>query len=168
MLLFCNTFCFYMMPPIIISPFHLKENSTDAQKDGGDINFSFEPKEKAHASTKLPFSFEGRTIFHLEPKQNFKGVQRQCPLSELLLKAGINLAGSEGCTRAFHRRAVRRAGRVLWLAWGWGPSGLLSPSFWLPGALSDTAPSFLVFPMLKWSSDSSLVLTSLNCLLGSS
>lgn len=118
MLSFCDTFCFYMMPPIIISPFCLKENSRNAQRDGGDFNFSFEPKGKVQASTKLLFSFEGRTIFHLEPKQNFQDVQRRCPLSELLLKAGVNLAGPEGCTRAFRRRAVRRAGRALWLAWG--------------------------------------------------
>lgn len=59
---------------LITSPFHLKENSLTAQRDGGVINFSFEPKEKAHTSTKHPFGFEGRTIFHLEPKQNAKMV----------------------------------------------------------------------------------------------
>lgn len=64
---------------LITSPFHLKENSTAAQRDGGDINFSVEPEEKAHASTKLPFGLEGRAIFHLEPKRNAKDGQRGCP-----------------------------------------------------------------------------------------
>ena len=160
-----NICCFYRMPPIIISPFHLKENSTNAQRDGEDINFSFEPKGKAHASTKLPFGFEGTRIFHLEPKQNVKDAWRPCPVSALQLKAGVNLQDLRAaCT---HFTAGPRAG--LGGPSGWpGVRAIWSPLSitLLTGSLSDSAPSFLQFPMLK-SSDSSLVFTSRNCLLGS-
>lgn len=50
-LLLCNTFCFHRMPPVIIFPFRLQKENTNAQKDGRQINFSLEPKGKAHAST---------------------------------------------------------------------------------------------------------------------
>lgn len=93
-LLFCNTFCFYRMPPVIIFPFHLKKENTNAQRDVRDINFSLELKGKAHASTKLPFGFEGRTIFPSEPKQNFKGVQHWRPKSPL--KARCQCGGMGG------------------------------------------------------------------------
>lgn len=49
-------------------------------KDGEQSNFSFEPKGKAHASTKLPFSFEGRMIFHLESNRISKMFGTGAPL----------------------------------------------------------------------------------------
>lgn len=65
----------------------------NAQRDSGDINVSFEPKKKAHASTQLPFGFEGRIIFHLEPEQNAEMVSGGA-LPVAPLRAGCKHGGS--------------------------------------------------------------------------
>ena len=88
------------MHPVIIFPFRLRKEDTNAQRDGRDINFPLKLKGKGRASTKLPFGFEGRTIFHAEPKQSFKSAQRWCPLSESPLKAQCErgrMAGLPAC-----------------------------------------------------------------------
>lgn len=81
-MLLCNIFCFYRMLPHHNSLLPFEEKNTNAQSDSKDINLSFEPKVKAHPSTKFPFSFESRMIFHSEPKQNFKDIQHRWSLSE--------------------------------------------------------------------------------------
>lgn len=88
----------------------MRKEDTNAQRDGGDIPFSSELKGKVYASTELPFDFEGRTLFHLEPKQNFKAVQPWCPFLRSHERRGVNLAGSDGCTHAVSRKTVCRAG----------------------------------------------------------
>lgn len=111
-------------------------------KEMGRILISLLNLRGKHVSTKFPLGFEGRTIFHLEPKQNFKDVQRWYPVSASLLKAGVRLAGSEGGMHVLHRRAVCGAGRFS--GWPGGGVHLVSflPHWWLKGSLSDTTPSF--------------------------
>lgn len=147
----------------------MKKENTNAHRDSGDINFSSEPKGKAHAFTKLPFGFEGRTIFHWEPRQNFRDVQRLCSLSESPLKAGRQ-SGRMGRLPA----RISQEGSVE----GWADplAGLGVRAIWPPLSLAaglrapftDTASAFLQSPMLTSSSDSSRGPTSLHCLLGSS
>lgn len=152
------------MPLIIISPLCLRKGNINAQRNERDINFSFEPKGEAHVPPKLPLGFEGRTIFHLEPKQNFKDAQRRCPFSSSVPAEG-GCKASRIWGHTFHKRAVCGVGGSS----GW-PGGevrlLILPHCWPGGPLSDPPPSFCCFQ--RWNHlVLQLVPSSFNCLLGS-